>query len=95
MATIREVLGVGSFAGFEIPFLSDYKIPIFAQAPGGFLVFGILIALVNKFGPKTNEEKRKDFSCTGCPSASLCGKVSCSESIEITANQIDKEDAAE
>ena len=44
MATIREVLGAGSFAGFEIPFLSELKIPILTQAPGGYLIFGILIA---------------------------------------------------
>ena len=92
MATIREVLGAGSFAGIEIPFLVNYKIPILAQAPGGFLVFGILIAVVNKIGPKKGEEKRKNFSCEGCPSASLCGKVSCSESIEIAANGSEKED---
>lgn len=92
MATIREVFGAGSFAGIEIPFLVDYKIPILAQAPGGFLVFGILIAVVNKIGPEKGEGKRKNFSCEGCPSASLCGKVSCSESIEIAANSSEKED---
>ena len=72
MATIREVIGAGSFAGIEIPFLSDYKIPILAQAPGGFLVFGILIAIVNKIGPKSGEGKRRNFSCEGCPSAARC-----------------------
>ena len=77
MATIREVLGAGAFAGIEIPFLVDYKIPLLVQAPGGFLVFGILIAVVNKIGPKAGTEKRKNFSCEGCPSASLCGKASC------------------
>ncbi len=92
MATVREVFGAGSFAGIEIPFLSNYKIPIFAQAPGGFLVYGILIAIVNKIGPKKGEGKRKNFSCEGCPSASLCGKVSCSDSIEIAANSAEKED---
>ena len=77
MAIIREVFGAGAFAGIEIPFLVDYKIPLLVQAPGGFLVFGILIAVVNKIGPKAGSEKRKNFSCEGCPSASLCGKASC------------------
>ena len=86
MATVREVLGAGSFAGFEIPFLKDYCIPLLTQAPGGFLVFGILIAVVNKIGPKKGREKRKNFSCDGCPSASLCGKVSCCETSELTAD---------
>ena len=85
MAFIREVFGAGSFAGFEIPVLSSYKIPILTQAPGGFLVFGILIAVVNKIGPKKGAEKRKEFSCDGCPTASLCGKVACHENIELTA----------
>ena len=84
MATIREVLGAGSFAGLEIPFLKDYTVPILTQAPGGFLVFGILIAIVNKIGVKKGAEKRKEFSCEGCPSASLCGKTSCSELQEVT-----------
>ncbi len=77
MATVREVLGAGTFAGIELPILSKYNIPILQAAPGGFLVFGILIAIVNKIGPKKGDEKRKNFSCEGCPSASLCGKLSC------------------
>ena len=85
MATIREVLGAGSFAGIEIPFMVDYKIPLFVQAPGGFLVYGILIAIVNAIGPKKGAEKRKNFSCEGCPSASLCGKVSCVENAELVS----------
>ena len=86
MATVREVLGAGSFAGFELPLLSEYNLPILAQAPGGFLVFGILIAVVNKIGVKKGEAKRKQYSCEGCPSAALCGKTSCQETSELTAN---------
>lgn len=86
MATIREVLGAGSFAGIAIPFLTEYHVPILAQAPGGFLVFGILIAVVNKIGVKKGEEKRKNFSCEGCPSAALCGKTACSDHAELTAS---------
>ncbi len=86
MATIREVFGAGSFAGIPLPILSTYNIPILVQAPGGFLVYGILIAIVNKIGPKAGAEKRKNFSCEGCPSAAFCGKVSCVETAEITAD---------
>ena len=90
MAIIREVLGTGaidlSALGLEsitIPVLSQYNIPILTAAPGGFLVYGILIAIVNKIGPKAGSEKRKNFSCEGCPSASICGRVSCSENAEL------------
>ena len=85
MATIREVFGMGTFAGIEIPVLCDYNIPLLTKAPGGFLVYGILIAIVNKIGPKKGAEKRKNFSCQGCPSASICGKVSCSENAELVS----------
>ena len=97
MALIREVLGAGTLTVIPgnpivIPFLNKYNVPILTQAPGGFLVYGILIAIVNNIGPKKGEGKRKEFSCEGCPSASLCGKVSCSESIEIAANSVEKEE---
>ena len=93
MATIREVFGAGSFAGIEIPFLKDFCIPILTQAPGGFLVFGILIAVVNAIGPAAGAQKRKNFSCNGCPSAALCGKVACAENAELVTpvNEAEKE----
>ena len=72
MATVREVLGAGTFAGIEIPFLSELKIPILTQAPGGYLVFGILIAVMNKLTEKKGGVKKKSFSCEGCPSAAAC-----------------------
>ena len=92
MATIREVLGAGSFAGLPIPVLKDYNFPILTKAPGGFLVFGILIAIVNKIGVKNGEKKRKSFSCEGCPSASVCGKLSAGEALEIAEAQGDKKE---
>ena len=72
MASIREIFGAGSWLGFEIPFLSDNPIMIFAVPAGGFFVFGCLIALVNKI---TKKKGNKSLSgCEGCPSAFLCGK---------------------
>ncbi len=84
MALIREVLGAGTFAGMTIPFMKDFTIPILQQAPGGFLVYGLLIALMNKLFSKRGGVKRKSFSCEGCPSAHLCQKTSCSDMTEIT-----------
>jgi electron transport complex protein RnfE len=72
MAFIREVFGAGTFMGLEIPFMSFFKIPILAQSPGGYLVYGILIAVMNKLTEKKGGVKKKSFSCEGCPSASVC-----------------------
>ncbi len=73
MGTVREVFGAGSFLGYEIPFLSNYRISILTQAPGGFMVFGILIAVVNKL-TKGKALKKKEFSCESCPSRLSCGR---------------------
>ncbi len=77
MATIREVFGNGTFAGIEIPVLIDNHVLILTMAPGGFFVFGLLIACVNKFGK--SKPRKKDFGCEGCPQAGACGKTSCGE----------------
>ena len=71
MATVREVLGAGTFAGIEIPFMIDHKIEILVKAPGGLLVYGLLIALVNVI-TKGKAIKKKEFNCAGCPSAGVC-----------------------
>ena len=74
MSSIREILGSGSWLGLSIPVLADNPIAIFGLAPGGFFVFGCLIALVNKI-TKSKGGKKKEFGCEGCPSAHLCGKA--------------------
>lgn len=74
MASIREIFGNGTFFGMSIPFLSENPISILALAPGGFFVFGCLIALVNKL-TKGKARGGKNFGCSGCPSAYLCGKT--------------------
>ena len=84
MATIREVFGAGTFCGHPIPWLNDNPISILTMAPGGFCVFGCLIALVNKL-TKGRAIKKKDFGCEGCPSAAACGKTSCSKKEEAQA----------
>ena len=48
MGLVREVLGNGSVAGFDIPFLADYTIPVMAKAPGGFVVYSFVAAVVSK-----------------------------------------------
>lgn len=86
MAFVREVFGAGEFFGLEIPFLTEYNLPILKEAPGGFLVFGIMIAIVGKITEKKNPERKKEFSCEGCPSAAICHRTSCGETIEVTAS---------
>ena len=78
MSTIREVLGAGSFAGIVIPFMQNYKIEFMTKAPGGLLVYGLLIALIFVV-TKGKAPAKKSFSCSGCAHAATCHKVSCTE----------------
>ena len=77
MATIREVFGAASFAGNAIPFLENYKIEFLTKAPGGLLVYGLLIALVFAI-THGKAPLKKSFSCAGCPNAASCQSV-CTE----------------
>ncbi|MGN0629031.1 MAG: electron transport complex subunit RsxE [Oscillospiraceae bacterium] len=81
MASMREILGAGTWAGMEIPVLKDYHFSLMTAAPGGFLAFGLLIALVNKL-TKGKAPAKKSFSCEGCPNASACGKLSCENEVK-------------
>ena len=76
MAIVREVLGAASFAGIAIPFLEPYKVSFLVKAPGGLLVYGVLIALVYII---TNGKapKKRSFSCEGCPSRATCNPSAC------------------
>ncbi|MBR2612509.1 MAG: electron transport complex subunit E [Clostridia bacterium] len=94
MAFIREVFGAGAFFGIELGFMENIKIPALTQAPGGFLVFGLVIAVMNKLTEKKGGVKRKSFSCEGCPSAHICNKTSCSE-MEETIQDVPETKTAE
>lgn len=82
MATIREVFGAASFAGIAIPALEPYKIEVLVKAPGGMMVYGLLIALVFVI-TQGKAPLKKSFSCAGCPNAGHCHSA-CTE-LEDTA----------
>ena len=55
---IREILGSGSFLGFQlIP--AEYNMLIFVLAPGAFLVFGFVMAAVRFMVNKRAEKKKQ------------------------------------
>ena len=81
IAIIREVLGAASFAGIALPFLESFKIEFLVKAPGGMVVYGLLIALVSAL-TMGQSPKKKEFSCAGCPSAKHCHSATCHEGKE-------------
>lgn len=72
MGIVRELLGAGSLFGH--PILSEdgllQPILFFSLAPGGFFVFGLLIAAANRISRENNLPVRT--GCGDCPAAATC-----------------------
>lgn len=72
MGSIRELLGAGTLFGFAIT--AEYLTPMLIAIlpPGGFFIFGVLVALFNYILGK-GEETESD-NCQQCKSCGLCGQ---------------------
>ena len=72
MGSVREVLGAGTLFGVQVMPAAVDPMTVFITPPGGFFVFGCLMALVIWIEIKTNNRKVRSIGCEGCPSASVC-----------------------
>ena len=76
MGSIREIIGNGSWFGMV---LNDGSLIqpmlILILPPGGFFVFGMLIALFNRLAEGKGKEPAT-LSCCNCPQAASCMKAS-------------------
>ena len=79
MGAIRELFGTGALAGIQI-IPEQFAIGFFTLAPGGFFVYGILIALLNA-ATKGKSLKAKSFSCGFCPMYNSCNVAEANEEI--------------
>ena len=76
MALVRELFGAGSILGKQlIP--EDYTVRILAQTPGGYFMFGAMMALLvwglNRHGKKfTPEMGCGEDGCGGCAMSDSC-----------------------
>lgn len=72
MGAIRELLGAGTI--FSLPVTSEFIDPmiIFLLPPGGFFVFGILVALSNALAKKQGKPIVEHLGCANCPSRGAC-----------------------
>ena len=72
MGAVRELLGTGAIAGLQIIPASVSPMLIFILPPGGFFVFGILMACANKLADKKGLSKAELKGCEACPMAASC-----------------------
>lgn len=72
MGAIRELLGCGTIFGLAVTKGHIEPMLIMIMAPGGFFVFGVLIALANKLAARVGKEPVTEIGCAACPNAAAC-----------------------
>ncbi len=74
MGCIRELLGQGTLFGLSVLPGAISPMLLFILPPGGFFVFGILIALANRLAERQGKQPVSSMGCAGCPSAGACSQ---------------------
>lgn len=69
MGCVRELLGAGTLFGVAVLGASFEPMTLFITPPGGFLVFGVLMALVVFIETKLGARVTRKVGCEGCPAA--------------------------
>ncbi len=72
MSAVRELLGAGTLLGFQIVPDSIQPMSIMILPPGGFFVFGCLMALALFIERKTGKPVPKNVGCAACPAGDAC-----------------------
>lgn len=87
MGAIRELLGAGSI--FSMPVTSDFIEPmiIFLLPPGGFFVFGVLVAVSNAIAKRSGKKPVEHLGCANCPSRAMCSRIECEAEKEAAVNE--------
>lgn len=72
MGIIRELIGAGTF--FSLPITANIIDPMLVMIlpPGGFFVFGILVALSNALAARTGKKKVESIGCGDCAACAAC-----------------------
>lgn len=85
MGAIRELMGAGTI--FSFPVTANFIDPmlIFLLPPGGFFVFGILVAVSNAIAKKQGKKTVEHIGCESCPSRGICEKANCEQ--EVATNE--------
>ena len=87
MGAIREFLGAGTI--FSLPVTSEFISPmiIFLLPPGGFFVFGMLVAASNAIAKRSGKKPVEHLGCASCPSRGICESANITEKEEAAENE--------
>lgn len=74
MGSIRELLGAGTIFGITVTANVIDPMLVMTMAPGGFFVFGILVACANKLAVKSGKKPVEKIECKNCGACGGCEK---------------------
>lgn len=74
IGTIRELIGAGTFFGINTP-LSANPMLIMILPPGGFFVFGVVVAITNKIATSRGKKPVTSTGCGNCHGCDGCKEV--------------------
>lgn len=76
MGMIRELLGAGTL--FDATITANVVDPmvVFLLPPGGFFVFGVLVAVSNAISKRQGKPVVEHLGCANCPSRAACQNAS-------------------
>ena len=82
MGAVRELLGTGSLFSFPVTSCFISPMIIFLLPPGGFFVFGMLVAASNAIAKRSGKKPVEHLGCESCPSKEMCGQADVKEEAE-------------
>lgn len=82
MGAVRELLGAGSLFSFPVTSRLISPMIIFLLPPGGFFVFGMLVAASNAIAKRSGKKPVEHLGCESCPSKEMCGQADVKEAAE-------------
>ncbi|MCQ2450041.1 MAG: electron transport complex subunit E [Clostridia bacterium] len=74
MGLIRELFGAGSIFGLTVTAKFIDPMIVFLLPPGGFFVFGVLVAVSNAIAKKQGKKPVEHTGCANCPSRAACDR---------------------
>ena len=90
MGMIRELIGAGTIFGISVTAGAIEPMLVMILPPGGFFVFGILVAASNALAARQGKPKVESLgcgSCNGCPMAGGCEKAEAKTEKEENVNE--------
>ncbi len=95
MGMIRELIGAGTL--FGMPIIQGVIDPmiVFILPPGGFFVFGMLVAISNKLATKMGKSAAQNLGCGNCKACGGCEMAEVDEAAPVDKGIITNKDIAE